>query len=311
MLDTRLEGRDEQVSANNGAINDTNRTILGQEQFNWLKDELNLDSQQWKILGNQVMMAEITALGIPINTDGWDGYPAERQRLYNYIEQNNIGNFVVATGDIHTSWAMNLENNNTPIGVEFVSPSVTSPGVPLNVGGILTFENPHLKYVELTKKGFVILDVTTSKIQGDWYYVSTIDEQNAENTCQKSYFSNAGSSVLTSTNTPSVGHGPFSIALSEPCSRFSSISENYQPTIFGVYPNPSQQVLHIQTIADLSETNDWKLISSEGRETRLKPVSSVLDQNGVCLYIFDVSFIAKGEYQLSNNSTTGIRFIKN
>lgn len=311
MLDTRLEGRDEQVSANNAAINDTNRTILGQEQFNWLKDELNLNSQQWKILGNQVMMAEITALGIPINTDGWDGYPAERQRLYNYIEQNNIENFVVATGDIHTSWAMNLENNNTPIGVEFVSPSVTSPGVPLNVGGILTFENPHLKYVELTKKGFVILDVTTSKIQGDWYYVSTIDEQNAENTCQKSYFSNAGSSVLTSTNTPSVGHGPFSIALSEPCSRFSSINENYQPTIFGVYPNPSQQVLHIQIIGDLSETNDWKLISSEGRETRIKPVSSVLDQNGVCLYIFDISFIAKGEYQISNNKTSGIRFIKN
>jgi len=311
MLDTRLEGRDEQVNATNSALNDTNRTILGQEQFNWLKDELSLPSQQWKILGNQVMMAKITALGIPINTDGWDGYPAERQRLYNHIEQNAIDNFVVATGDIHTSWAMNLENDNTPIGVEFVSPSVTSPGVPLNVGSLLTFENPHLKYIELTKKGFVILDVTLNKIQGDWYYVNTIDQQNSSNSCQKSYFSNSGSNVLTSTNTPSVGHGPFSIALSEPCSRITSLHENVKSTIFGVYPNPSEQLLYIQTIGNEIETKNWVFISSQGQQISLKPVSSFVDQNSVHLYIFDISDLAIGEYHLTDNGLSIIRFIKN
>jgi phosphodiesterase/alkaline phosphatase D-like protein len=50
MLDTRLEGRDEQVQASDPIINDTNRTILGDEQFIWLKDELSLGTQQWKIL---------------------------------------------------------------------------------------------------------------------------------------------------------------------------------------------------------------------------------------------------------------------
>ncbi|MFY7669267.1 MAG: alkaline phosphatase D family protein [Crocinitomicaceae bacterium] len=314
MLDTRLEGRDEQVPATDPAINDTNRTILGDEQFTWLKDELSLGTQQWKILGNQVMMGEITALGNPINTDGWDGYPAERQRIYDHLTQNNINNFVVATGDIHTSWAINLENGNTPVGVEFVTPSVTSPGVPLNVGGLLSFENPHLKYVELTKKGFVILDVSTAKVQGDWYYVTTIDQQNLANTCQKSYYSNAGNNTLVSTNTPSVGHGPFSIPLSEPCSRFASIEENELSSIIGVYPNPSDQLLYIQTNGKLNSEDNWKLISSQGSKILIKPISVMADQNNVVVHVFDVSMFAQGQYELidlSSKGKTRVTFVKN
>jgi alkaline phosphatase D len=314
MLDTRLEGRDEQVPATDPTINDTNRTILGDEQFTWLKDELSLGTQQWKILGNQVMMGEITALGNPINTDGWDGYPAERQRLYNHLTQNNIDNFVVATGDIHTSWAINLENGNSPVGIEFVTPSVTSPGSPLNVGGLLTFENPHLKYVELTKKGFVILDVSTAKVQGDWYYVTTIDQQNSANTCQKSYYSNAGNNTLVSTNTPSVGHGPFTIPLADPCSRFASLEENEFSSIIGVYPNPSDQLLYIQTNGKLNPDKNWKLISSQGSEILIKPISMMVDQNNIVVHVFDVSMFANGQYELidlSSKGKTRVTFIKN
>ena len=314
MLDTRLEGRDEQVPASDPTINDTNRTILGDEQFLWLKDELSLGTQQWKILGNQVMMGEITALGNPINTDGWDGYPAERQRLYNHLTQNNIDNFVVATGDIHTSWAINLENGNAPVGVEFVTPSVTSPGSPLNVGGLLTFENPHLKYVELTKKGFVILDVSTAKVQGDWYYVTTIDQQNSANTCQKSYYSNTGNNTLVSTNAPSVGHGPFSIPLADPCSRFASIQENELSSIIGVYPNPTQKVLYVQTNGKSAEANNWKLISALGSEVFVKPAFVEVSLNNVVLYVFDISELAEGDYKLvyqSGKSKTTVRFLKN
>jgi alkaline phosphatase D len=74
MLDTRLEGRDEQVALGSSLLNDTSRTILGQEQFVWLKDELSNSTQTWKVLGNQVMMGKISVLGSPLNTDGWDGY---------------------------------------------------------------------------------------------------------------------------------------------------------------------------------------------------------------------------------------------
>src|SRR5690606_699990 len=125
------------------------RTMLGMNQYDWLIDELDNSTAQWKIMGNQVVFAPITVFGILINEDAWDGYPAERQKVLNHLTTNDIDNFVVLTGDIHTSWAFNIKNGSDARGVEFVTPIVTSPGAPVDVGGILQIENPHIKYVEL------------------------------------------------------------------------------------------------------------------------------------------------------------------
>lgn len=312
MLDTRLEGRDEQAALGSATLTDTARTILGQEQFNWLKDELSTSTQAWKILGNQVMMGEITALGTPINNDGWDGYPAERTRLYNHIQTETISNFVVATGDIHTSWALNLENGNFPVGVEFVTPSVTSPGIPLNVGGLLTFENQHLKYVELTKKGFVILDVTPQKLQGDWYYVNTIDETNYSNSCQKSFFTNSGSSTLIETNTPAVGHGAFPIPLMPSCSRFSGLNNATNYSVVGVYPNPTKDLLTIQTLGTDVSKYQWSLVNSEGKIQKITPIIHTSPEGSI-LFQFPVKSLPSGLYYIQNLKSpkeNSIRFIK-
>jgi len=313
MLDTRLEGRDEQVALGSASINDTTRTILGTEQFTWLKDELSNSTQTWKVLGNQVMMGKINVLGSPLNTDGWDGYPAERQRLYNYIQENSISNFVVATGDIHTSWAMELQNGSAPVGVEFVTPSVTSPGVPINIGGFLTFENPHLKYVELTKKGFVLLDITAEKIQSDWYYVSTIDQMNPTNSCQKSFYCNEGSGTLIASNLPATGHGPFSAPLMNECSRFASIEDIQVSHIIGLYPNPSQNSMTIQVIGENLPSEYWIFTSTEGKVTQLVP-KVLQTPSGSFLLVFDIEKLPAGMYKVysaGDKHNWNIGFVKN
>ncbi|KAL6757070.1 PhoD-like phosphatase-domain-containing protein [Haematococcus lacustris] len=43
-----------------------------------------------------------------INTDGWDGYAAERERILDTIKQHAIDNVVVLTGDVHSSFAMDV-----------------------------------------------------------------------------------------------------------------------------------------------------------------------------------------------------------
>ena len=119
---------------------------------------------------------------------------------------------------------------------------------------------------------------------------------------------------MISTNAPSVGHGPFSIPLSEPCSRFESIKENEFSSIIGVYPNPSSQLLYIQTNGKLNLEDNWKLISSNGSEILIKPISVMADQNNVVLYIFDVSIFADGQYELidlSSKGKTHVTFVKN
>jgi alkaline phosphatase D len=246
MVDTRLHGRVEQVGATSGELNNSSRTMLGEDQTNWLKDELSNSTSQWKVLGNQVMMAPITVFGIPINTDSWDGYPVTRQDLYSHILTNDIDNFVVITGDIHTSWALDLKSGSNKVGVEFVTPSVTSPGSPIDGGSVLMLENSHLKYVELTKKGFVILDVNTQRIQADWFYVSTIDQISSGYNWAKSYYSNSGVNQLVSTNTATSPSAKYDVIQAPECPRDITAGLNdkeNEPKIIAVYPNPAHDEL--------------------------------------------------------------------
>jgi alkaline phosphatase D len=309
MLDTRLEGRDQQVGANDPGFNDTTRTILGPAQFNWFKNELSSTAQPWKIIGNQVMIGAIEIFGTPINTDSWDGYPAERQKLFNHLTSNNIDNMVVLTGDIHTSWAVNLKNGNTPVGVEMVTPSVTSPGVPINLSGLITLQNPDIKYVELTKRGFMLVDITEQRVQGDWYNVNTIDQMNPGSTCVKSYVTNNGSNELILANTAATGHGAFNQELLGPCSRFYvALAETTTPKVIGVYPNPSADFIKIQGInitGDSLNITDLSGKRYEGaRETSTWP-------NGLEIITLDIRTLPSGTYVLANGDLKiAMKFMK-
>jgi alkaline phosphatase D len=309
MLDTRLEGRDQQVGANDPGFNDTTRTILGPAQFNWFKNELGSTAQPWKIIGNQVMIGAIEIFGTPINTDSWDGYPAERQKLFNHLTSNNIDNMVVLTGDIHTSWAVNLKNGNTPVGVEMVTPSVTSPGVPINLSGLITLQNPDIKYVELTKRGFMLVDITEQRVQGDWYNVNTIDQMNPGSTCVKSYVTNNGSNELILANTAATGHGAFNIPLQDQCSRFNGISNNFS-ALLGLYPNPANSVLKIQgTALNL----DQIIIYSESGKRMILPMFSGIWDKGMQVFEIEIDSIPPGVYFIKINNSNGeatYKFIK-
>lgn len=73
MLDTRVIGRQQQIAVANykdtdghfdsdgffAAINDPKRTLLGQEQFNWLRDTVATSNSRWHLLGQQVLMGKM------------------------------------------------------------------------------------------------------------------------------------------------------------------------------------------------------------------------------------------------------------
>ena len=63
--------------------------------------------------------------------DGWDGYPTERNELLTYLKQQNIGNVVVITGDIHAHFAGVLMDNYdsttpTPVATELITAGISS-----------------------------------------------------------------------------------------------------------------------------------------------------------------------------------------
>ncbi|HMQ50290.1 MAG TPA: alkaline phosphatase D family protein [Saprospiraceae bacterium] len=167
MLDTRLEGREEQIlDVNDPALLSTDRTLLGATQKAWFFDQLSQSNAKWKVIGQQVIVAEFNvgwaALADPTFTfdqlessflDIWDGYPAERAEVLQYIADNNIDNTVILTGDFHSAFAFDVAPN--PVNLVFQ----TIPGL-----GDFPFYNPSATYDAATGAGSVAVEFATPSI---------------------------------------------------------------------------------------------------------------------------------------------------
>ena len=190
MLDTRLTGRDAQPETltDPELLDDPDRQLLGMEQDAWLADEMASSQAQWRIVGQQVVMAEVILGDGPINADQWDGYRAARGRFYELAR--SAGNVVVLTGDIHSSWAFDLAEDPSgdydpgdgagSVGVEFVAPAVSSPGFPFNAADALLSSNPHLHWMEPGERGYVIVDVDTERVQASWWFVADVESTSGD-----------------------------------------------------------------------------------------------------------------------------------
>ena len=46
-----------------------------------------------------------------MKSDLWDGYPAARERVFDMIDAGGVTNLAILTGDIHSSWALDVPRN--------------------------------------------------------------------------------------------------------------------------------------------------------------------------------------------------------
>lgn len=135
-------------------------------------------------------IARITTV-LPYNLDAWDGYPVEREILFNSFAGKKV---VCLAGDTHNAWYNNLvDNSSNEIGKEFATASVTSPGLEYYLGidaaSISGFENAmqilinDLNYMNSSDRGYLTLTFTPSNVESKWNFVSTIFTENfTENT---------------------------------------------------------------------------------------------------------------------------------
>ena len=265
MLDTRIEGRDEPLGGpltpnlTSTELDDPARELISEGQRTWMQGQLKASKERgatWRILGQQVMLMQWNAGGLPgglggqdapniglrdggnaVNPDAWDGYTAERTRLYDHLEANGIDNLVVLTGDIHTSWAADLPRDpydpavynpvtgDGSLGVEFVTPSITSDNFneilaeqagspePFPEGSSAPFEagtmadNPHIKYVDLDRHGMMILTLTPEATQADWFFTPSRTEPTDEEVIGPSWRVDAGTDHVVAAAAP-VEDGP-------------------------------------------------------------------------------------------------------
>ena len=200
MLDERLAGRSQQVdSISQENFRSPERSMLGAEQLAWFKKQLEESDAQWKIIGNQVIFSklDISALGWRgvINTDAWDGYPAEQEAIIEFIKSNEIDNIVFVTGDTHRAWAFEVPesieaykyDSNATVAVEFGTTSISSANTDeyTPVDSTIMIEqrsmdpahNPHMKYNNQRDHGYILLSLNAEEATAEFRVVNTIRER--------------------------------------------------------------------------------------------------------------------------------------
>ena len=148
---------------------DPTRTMLGPVQEQWLGEQLAATTATWPVIAQQTVLSNVTLPnGAVLNFDQWDGYPAARQRLL--LQAAQTERTVVLTGDIHLAAVGVLPG----VGVEFVTSSISSPGlVPADLVDVLA-GFPDVVDAELAHRGYIRHTITPDTWTAEYRIVSDV-----------------------------------------------------------------------------------------------------------------------------------------
>lgn len=208
MLDTRLEGRDEQGTREDfDTANDPQRTLLGPVQEARFFDHLKTLQQQnvrWKVVGQQVVFAPWTDGKSPFNPDSWEGYRASRRKVLDHITRNDIQNTVILTGDVHSAWGMEVpDDSGTRRAVEFVAPAVSSPPLASTSPALKDLvrrapENlDHIKYANGEHNGYLLVELSETQATASWWFTGDRKRRSTRARRAKTLTTMSGSNTLT------------------------------------------------------------------------------------------------------------------
>jgi alkaline phosphatase D len=168
------------------AVLDPTRTMLGEGQEQWLFRGLKRSHARWNVLAQQVPFAylDVGPEGEErTRHDKWDGYPTARQRVSEFLHEEQVNNPVVITGDVHSAWMQVAHLNpydpeSDAVATEFVGTSISSGGDGADQSAsapAIMAKNPHLLF-QSARRGYVSCTITKDLWRGEFRtlpYVST------------------------------------------------------------------------------------------------------------------------------------------
>ncbi len=110
-------------------------TLIGEQQWEWLKKGLNESDASFKILACGMIWNGATR---PNKPDHWDNYEYEKKALFKFINKNKISGIILVGGDIHRSRYL-LHSTQELAGYD-IPEFITSP---MHEGVIASANTPH------------------------------------------------------------------------------------------------------------------------------------------------------------------------
>ncbi|MGF1464448.1 MAG: alkaline phosphatase D family protein [Maricaulaceae bacterium] len=199
-------------------IPDPTRQMVGDAQLSFIADTVGASvaaGKPWQLLGTQVLMARVgtpnlpavltqeqietvraavpgidaflqltAAVTVPWNLDAWNGYAAERERVFAALQAAGA-NLIALAGDTHNFWANELTNFQAdPVGEEFGTSGITSPSI-ANIFGLTPGEgtdlgqafvdaNPDVHLNDIFNKGYLTLTLSPETAQAELFAVEDV-----------------------------------------------------------------------------------------------------------------------------------------
>lgn len=158
------------------AMRDARRTLLGAPQEQWLRESWDA-TRPWNLLAQQTLMARLNwqdpAKGPGRYwTDGWDGYPAARERLLRDLAARRVPNTVVLGGDVHANYVTDLkldwDDAKAPVlASEFCGTSISSHGMAQERLDKALPLNPHVRYGRSDQRGYMRFELREGRLEAE------------------------------------------------------------------------------------------------------------------------------------------------
>lgn len=155
-----------------------NPSMLGPVQMKWLKRELKKAKGAFKVLCSSVPWVLKAKGG---SKDTWNGYQAEREEIFSFIERNKIEGVVLMSADRHRSDAWRIERpkgydftefNSSRLTNQHVHPEMHKQGALISYNkkqsfGLVEFDtaakDPTVKYMVINIDGKKIADISVKR----------------------------------------------------------------------------------------------------------------------------------------------------
>ncbi|KAI4185536.1 MAG: hypothetical protein LQ346_005874 [Caloplaca aetnensis] len=187
--------------------NDASRSMMGSRQENWFFNQLTSSAKRgatWRVIGSQTVFSRVNesiAYGNvnPFDYDAWDGYLSNRNRTFQTLYENDIGNNIVISGDSHANWVSDLvwldhtpydvSSGDGSIGVEFAGSAVSSPSpagqnisiaAANNASRALIAANRELQWSELYYRGYFELHISQDSVNASYFGLPTLINRNPD-----------------------------------------------------------------------------------------------------------------------------------
>jgi len=217
-----------------GAWADAERQLLGAAQDAWLAKGLSASTASgtsWQVLVQQVLIGNLktpqslasqlgdevpdyvrqrlaasamaSTVGLPLNMDAWDGYPAARDRVFKAALAADA-NLLVLAGDTHNGWAFDLDHDGAKVGVELGVCSVSSPGFesylsfvpPATMAASLVAENAQLKWADTAQRGYMVVELTPTRAVTEYRFTGGVRQRSTKLAGTKRITTEKGSGTL-------------------------------------------------------------------------------------------------------------------